>query len=151
MNKRIALSIFISVSVLLTGCGSKQVENPSATNTQNNKDTIIINQTAQKKANEIKNSAVPNFAEIYNNTVEIDVNFDTKGMYSNKAIEIKDGKMLSDILTMIGKSQLITDESKIKNMSGMATKSNNFTLVRRDGSKRKSNLLLMIPHLQLGI
>lgn len=150
MNKRIALSIFISISVLLTGCGSKQVENPSVTNTQNNEEKTIINQTVQKKVNEIKNSAVPNFKGIYNNTVEIDVNFDANGMYSNKATKIKDSKMLSDILTMIGKSQLITDESKIKNMSGMATKNNSLILVGRDGSKKEINFAFDDPAFAVG-
>ncbi len=150
MNKRIALSIFISISILLTGCGSKQVEKPSVTNTQNNGEKIIINQTAQKKANEIKKSAVPNFEGIYNNTVEIDVNFDSNGMYSNKAIIIKDGKMLGDILTMIGKSQLITDESKIKNMSGMATKNNSLILIGRDGSKKEIKFAFDDPAFAVG-
>lgn len=150
MNKRIALSIFILISVLLTGCGSKQVENPSVTNTQNNEEKIIINQTSQKKANEVKNFAVPNFEGIYNNTVEIDVNFDPNGMYSNKAIRIKDGKMLSDILTMIGESQLITDESKIKNMSGMATKNNSLILVGRDGSKKEIKFAFDDPAFAVG-
>ena len=44
-------------------------------------------------------------------------------MYSKfKTIKISDYKLLSDILTIIGKSQVIMDETKINNLSGMATK-----------------------------
>ncbi|KLU64137.1 hypothetical protein DEAC_c39520 [Desulfosporosinus acididurans] len=148
MNKRIALSIVISLSVLLTGCGSKQVENPSGT--QNIEKKTIANLTAQKKANEIKNSVVPNFEGIYNNTVEIDVNFSSNGMYNNEAITIKDCKMLSDILTMIGKSQLVTNESKIKTMSGIATKNNRLILVGRDGSKKEIKFAFDDPAFAVG-
>lgn len=51
-----------------------------------NNEKIVINQTAPKKANDIKNSAVPDFQVLFNNTLEIDVN------YINK-IEIKLSKM----------------------------------------------------------
>jgi len=91
----------------------------------------------QKKASEIKNSEVPNFEELYANTVEIDVNFDPDGLYGgHKTIKIKDGKIISDIMTMIGESHAIKDDSQINNMSGMATRNNSLTLVAKDGSRR---------------
>lgn len=116
-----------------------------------NNEKIVINQTAQKGRNDIKNSAVPNFEEIYNSTIEIDVNFASNSMYgNNKNIEIKDGKMLSDILSMIGKSQLITDESKIKSMSGMAAKDNKLILIAKDGNKTEIKFAFDDPAFAVG-
>lgn len=144
-KKALIVQIIVVLGILsiLTSCSQvKNIENDEIT---------VINQTAQKKASDIKNSAIPNFEEIYNSTVEIDINFDSNGMYSsNKAIKIKDGKMLSDILTMIGKSQLIMDESKIRNMSGMATKNNNLILVARDGSKNEIKFAFDDPAFAVG-
>lgn len=135
--------VILGILPILTGCSHVK-------NTKDHEITVI-NQTSQKKASNIKNSAVPNFEEIYNSTVEIDINFDSNGMYgNNKTIKIKDGKMLSDILTMIGKSQLIMDESKIKNMSGMATKNNKLILFARDGSKNEIKFAFDDPAFAVG-
>ena len=149
LKKVFIVWIIVGIFSILTGCS--QVNNiKNEENNIKNEEKTIINQTAQKKVNEIKNSAVPNFEGIYNNTVGIDVNFDSNGMYSNKATKIKDGKMLSDILTMIGKSQLITNESKIKDMSGMATKNNKLILVSGDGSKKEINFAFDDPAFAVG-
>lgn len=142
-NSLIRSIVIFGIVSILTGCSyEKNIRNDEIT---------IVNQTAQKKINEIKNSSVPNFQEIYDNTVEIDVNFDSHGMYrNNKVIKIKDTKMRSDILTMIGKSQLITDDSKIKNMSGMATKNNNLILALSDGSKKEIQFAFDDPAFAVG-
>ncbi|MFL0268961.1 DUF4830 domain-containing protein [Candidatus Clostridium radicumherbarum] len=135
MNKKIyivQLILILGVSSVLTGCSPAKNSNPTKS-----EEITVINPTAQKEVNEIKTSSVPNFQGIYNNTIEIDVKFDSSSMYSNKAVKIKDGKMISDILTMIGKSQLIQDESKINNMSGMAAKNNSMILVQSDKSKKE--------------
>lgn len=135
MYKKLLIALLIvvlGVSSTLTGC--LPVKNSKPTKSE---EITVINPTAQKEASDIKTSAVPNFQEIYNNTVEIDVSFDSSGMYNNKTIKIKDSKMISDILIMIGKSQLIKDESKINNMSGMATKSNSLILTQVDKSKKE--------------
>lgn len=117
--------IIIGIFTVLSGCNSvKSRENGSKK---------IVNQTTQEKVTEVKISEIPNFEELYKETIEIDVYSDPDGM--EEAIKIKDVKMVSDILMMIGKSQLITDESKIKNMSGMATKNNKFILIKKSGIK----------------
>lgn len=115
------------------------------------REKIIANQTAQKEVNQIKDSAVPDFEAIYNNTVEIEVNFDPNGMYRDfRAIKIKDSKMLSDILTMIGKSQLITDESETNNMSGMATRENRLILTSEDGNRKEIKFAFDDPAFAVG-
>lgn len=135
LKKVFIVWIIVGIFSILTGCSQvKNIKNEE--NNLKNEEKIIANQTAQKKVNEIKNSAVPDFSEIYDSTVEIDVNFDSNGMYSKfKTIKISDYKLLSDILTMIGKSQVITNE--IKKMSGIATENNSLTLIASDGSKRE--------------
>ena len=135
--------VILSILSLSTGCSrTKNIENDEKT---------VINQTEQNKARYTESFAVPNFLGLYDNTVEINIKFDPNGMYSsNKTIKIKDAKMLSDILTMIGKSQLITDESKIKNMSGMTTKDNSLILVERDGSKKEIKFAFDDPAFAVG-
>ena len=136
------LHILLIVGLLAGLAGCSQVSN---------EEKIIANQTAQKEVNEIKDSAVPDFEAIYNNTVEIEVNFDPNGMYRDfRAIKIKDSKMLSDILTMIGKSQLITDESKINNMSGMATRENRLILTFEDGNRKEIKFAFDDPAFAVG-
>ncbi|ODA41642.1 DUF4829 domain-containing protein [Desulfosporosinus sp. BG] len=146
------LTVWIIIMVFtLTGCS--QETNSQETKIENeeiSKELTIVNQTAQKKVNEMKNSAVPNFEEIYKNTVEIDVNFDSEGMFRTYKAKIADNKMLSDILTMIGKSQLIKDESKIKKMSGMATKNNSLILVAGNGSKKEIKFAFDDPAFAVG-
>lgn len=136
------LHILLIVGLLAGLAGCSQISN---------EEKIIANQTAQKEVNEIKDSAVPEFEAIYNNTVEIEVNFDTNGMYRDfQAIKIKDGKMLSDILTMIGKSQLITDESETNNMSGMATRENRLILTFEDGNRKEIKFAFDDPAFAVG-
>ncbi|NLB51861.1 MAG: DUF4829 domain-containing protein [Syntrophomonadaceae bacterium] len=141
MFKKI-LHMMIIIGIVAGFAGCSQVSNDENT---------ITNQTAQKEANEITDSAVPDFEKIYNNTVEIEVNFDPNGMYRDfQTIKIKDGKMLSAILTMIGKSQIITDESKTNNMSGMATRENRLILAARDGSKKEIKFAFDDPAFAVG-
>lgn len=139
----VRIIVILSILALSIGCSrEKNIEND---------EKPVINQTEQIKPRDTESFAVPNFQGMYDNTVEIDIKFDPNGMYrSNKAIKIKDAKMLSDILTMIGKSQLITDESKIKNMSGMATKDNSLILVERDGSKKEIKFAFDDPAFAVG-
>lgn len=145
-----ALVVAITASVCLISNPRTDGE-PDLKPDLKNEELTIINQTAQKKINEIKNSAIPNFAEIYNNTAEIAINFDSNGMYrSLKAIDIKDGKIISDILTMIGESQIITDESKINHMSGMASRNNSLILVASDGSKKEIKFAFDDPAFAIG-
>lgn len=126
LKKVLHILIIISLAVGLTGCS------------QTINEEKIISGQAQKEANEVKDSAVPDFETIYDNTVEIQVTFDPNGMYRGfQAIKIQDGKMLSDILAMIGKSQVITDESEVNDMSGMATKDNRLILIAKDGSQKE--------------
>jgi hypothetical protein len=141
----VQLIVVLVVSSTLAGC--VPVKNSKPTKSE---EITVINPTAEKKVNDIKTSAVPSFQGIYNNTVEIDVKFDSSGMYSNKAVKIKDGKMISDILAMIGKSQLIQDESKINNMSGMAAKNNSMILVQMDKSKKEIKFAFDDPAFAFG-
>jgi hypothetical protein len=106
------IGIIIGIFTLLTGCTSvKNIEDEEKT---------IINQTSKEMLNEV---------------AEIDIKFDSDVM-DKDIIKIKDVKMVSDILMMIGKSKIITDESKIKNMSGMATKNSKLIIIEENGSKR---------------
>lgn len=115
-----------------------------------NEDIIIAYQT-QKNANTVKDSAIPDFAALYANTVEIAINFDSNGIYGGcKAIDIKDGKIISDILTMIGESHPISDESKINNMSGMAAGNNSLMLIAGDGSKKEIKFAYDDPAFAVG-
>lgn len=147
----IIITLFFTIILALTSCS--QEKNPHEEKTIKNeeiaKEVSIVNQTAQKKANAVQNSAIPNFAELYSNTVEIDVNFDPNGMFRTCKVEIQDKAILSDILTMIGQSQLIKDESKIKKMSGMAT-NNSLLLVTEDGSKKEIQFAFDDPALAVG-
>ncbi|HBV88661.1 MAG TPA: DUF4830 domain-containing protein [Desulfosporosinus sp.] len=146
IKKSFAVWIIISMVFTLTGC-SQETKIKSEIISE---EISIVNQTAQKKINEIDNSAVPNFEELYKNTVEIDVNFDSKGMFGTYEAKIEDNKMLSDILRMIGKSQLIKDESKINKMSGMATKNNSLILVAGNGSKKEIKFAFDDPAFAVG-
>ena len=83
------IHMLLIVSLLFGFAGCSLVGNDGKT---------VSNQAAQKEANGIKDSAVPDFDEMYNSTVEIEVNFDPNGMYKDfQAIKINDGKMLTDI------------------------------------------------------
>ncbi len=155
MFKKVFLRlILIVVFAILIGCSEAQSIKNEEKNIKN-EEKIILNQTAEKKVNQIKNSAIPDFEEIYESTVEIDVKFDPETVTFNsnggfESTKIKDNKMLSDILTMIGNSELITDESKINNMSGMATKNNYLILVASDGSKKEINFAFDDPAFAVG-
>lgn len=130
----------------LTGC-SQETE---IKNEKISEEISIVNQTARNKVNEINNSAIPNFEELYKNTVEIDVNFDSEGMFGTYKAKIEDNKILSDILTMIGNSQLIKDESRIDKMSGMATKNNSLILVAGNGSRKEIKFAFDDPAFAVG-
>jgi hypothetical protein len=136
------IHMLLIVSLLFGFAGCSLVGNDGKT---------VSNQAAQKEANGIKDSAVPDFDEMYNSTVEIEVNFDPNGMYKDfQAIKINDGKMLSDILAMIGKSQVIDDESEINNMSGMAAKENRLILKASDGNKKEIKFAFDDPAFAVG-
>ena len=123
MLKKVLHMLFIA-SLLVGLAGCSQVSLGGKT---------VSKQAAQKEVNGITDSAVPDFDEMYNSTVEIEVNFDPNGMYKDfQAIKINDGKMLSDILAMIGKSQVIDDETEINNMSGMAAQDTRVLLKASD-------------------
>jgi hypothetical protein len=128
---------------ILTGCTNSE--------RLKNNEKMVVNQPVPQKVKDIENSKAHSLEEILNNTTGIDVNFDSTEVYSsNKAIVIKDEKMLKDILTMIGESQLIKDESKIANMSGMAAKSNKLTLAQRDGSNIEIKFVFDDPAFAVG-
>lgn len=116
-----------------------------------NEELTITNQTAQKKPNEIKQSEIADFDKIYANTVEIIIDFDSDSIYRGpEAVDIKDNTIISDILTMIGKSHIITDESKLKNMSGMAARNNSMILISADGSKKEIKFAFDDPAFAVG-
>ena len=151
LKKVFTVWIILSLVFTITGCSQEMYsQETKIKNKEISEELSIVNQTAQKKINEIKNSVVPNFEEIYNNTVEIDVNFNSEGMYGAYKAKIADNKMLSDILTMIGKSQLIEDESKIKKISGMATKNNRLILVAGNGSTKEIKFAFDDPAFAVG-
>ncbi len=129
VKKVLSLCIIISILIIAAGCSAKKTEEINLQKT--------IEGTAQKSANEIKNSAIPGFEELYKDTSEIEIKYALDGVSGEELIRIKDGKILSDILTMIGKSELITDESKIRNMSGMASKGNSLLFVTQKGDKKE--------------
>lgn len=140
MVRIIAILGILSISA---GCSrTKNIEEAPKT---------VISQAVQKETSDIGNSGIMGFKGIFDNTEEIDINFDSNGGYSDKqGVKIKDAKMLSDILTMIGKSQLIMDESKVNNMSGMATKNNSLILVEKDGSKKEIKFAFDDPAFAIG-
>jgi hypothetical protein len=145
IKKEVIVRIIVSLGIISISTGCSDVKNIG------NVEKTVINQTVQKETSDIESFTVPNFKGIYDNTVEVDINFESNGMYSsNKGIKIKDAKMLSDVLTMIGKSQLITDESKISNMSGMATKNNSLMLVEKNGSKKEIKFAFDDPAFAVG-
>jgi hypothetical protein len=149
-RKVLLVLILIGIFAILIGCSEEKNIQNEEKNTKN-EEKIILNQTAQKKVNAIKDSAIPNFEEMYDSTVEIDIAFDLDGTYSEfKTIKIKDNKILSDILTMIGKGQLIMDETKINNMSGMAAKNNSLLLVASNGSTKEINFAFDDPAFAVG-
>lgn len=144
IKKVLVLWIGIGLISIMAGCVSVK----NATTTEKT-DIQYISQ--QENANAIKDPAVPGFEGIYNDTVEIDVSFNSNGMYREfKPIQIKDGKMISDILTMIRNSVSISDESKIKNMSGMAEKNNKLIFVTRNGSKKELTFAFDDPAFAVG-
>lgn len=140
MHKNVLrIVIVIGIFTLLTGCASvKNIEN---------EEKIIINQTSKEELKEVEHSEIPNFQEMYNETIEIDISFDPETM--EKGIKIKDTKIVTDIMMMIGKSKLITDDSKIKNMSGMTTK-NKLILIENDGTKNSISFSFDDPAFAVG-
>ena len=132
------------ILVLLTGC---------VTNTnKENENKTVENQTSMEVVNSIKNSVITDFEELYNNTIEIEVNFDTQliSFGSTRNVKIKDCRMISDILTMIGKAELITDESSIKNMSGMAAKNNKMIFIQQTVNKKEIVFAFDDPAFEVG-
>lgn len=140
MMRIIAILGILSISA---GCSStKNIEEAPKT---------VISQAVQKETSDIGNSGILELKGVFDNTEEIDINFDSNGGYSDKQdVKIKDAKMLSDILAMIGKSQLITNESKVNNMSGMATRNNSLILVEKDGSKKEIKFAYDDPAFAVG-
>ncbi|MCX7745840.1 MAG: DUF4829 domain-containing protein [Clostridia bacterium] len=127
------------------GCGS--IENAKIT------DKTKVLQTSQKQVNhDIKSANIPGFEKIYKDTVEIEIQFDSNGVYwgEGKPVQIKDSKVISDIFTMIGQSTLITDESKIKNMSGMAAKNNRLIFTKKNGETKEITFAFDDPAFALG-
>lgn len=151
LKKVFTVWIIITMVFTLTGCSPEKIsQETKIKNEEISAEISIVNQTAQKKVNEIINSALPNFEEIYKNTVEIDVNFDSGGMFRTSKAKIADNKIMSDILTMIGNSQLIKDESNINKMSGMATKNNRLILVAGSGSTTEIKFAFDDPAFAVG-
>lgn len=144
LKKNLFVGICLGMVIIFTSCGStKSTVGTESTNTQQI--------SKQEKPNEIKDSAGPGFEGIYNDTVEVGIGFNSNGMYSGfKPIQIKDGKMISDIFTMIGNSVSISDESKIQNMSGMAEKNNKLIFVTRNGSKKEITFAFDDPAFAVG-
>lgn len=144
LSESILINIFLGIVITFTSYSSANTTaEPVSTN---------IQQVFQPdKSSEAKNPAVQGLEGINNDTVEINVVFSSNGMYSGiKPIQIKDGKMLSDIITMINKSKLISDEAKINNMSGMAEKNNKLIFVARDGSKNEITFAFDDPAFSVG-
>lgn len=133
MHKRVmSQCLAIGLIILLTGCGA--IKNEIKVDQPKTKGF-----TPQQVQKEKMNANMPGFDGILKNTVEININFDMNGVYwaGGKPIQIKDSKIISDILTMVGESELLTDESKINNMSGMAKKNNKLVLVNQNKGKKE--------------
>lgn len=128
IKKRSIIMVVTIIFSMFTGCvKSTEIRDVQKT---------IENQTALKAKSSIENSAIPNFEELYNNTVMINVDFDSEaGGGLIDSVKIEDYKMISDVLTMIGKSQLISDASRIKDMS--AAKNNKMIFSLGNGSKKE--------------
>ncbi|WP_027629377.1 hypothetical protein [Ruminiclostridium cellobioparum] len=86
LKKNLFVGICLGMVIIFTSCGStKSTVGTESTNTQQI--------SKQEKPNAIKDSAVPGFEGIYNDTVEIDVSFNSNGMYREfKLTQIKDSK-----------------------------------------------------------
>ncbi len=132
-KKVLSVCIIISVLTIAAGCSSKKAEVTDLQKT--------IEGTAQKTTNEIKNSAIPGFEETYKDIAEIDIKFASDGVPGDGLIKIKDGKIISDMLTMIGKSELITDESKIKDIGGAASRGKSLIFITQKGDKKEIEFL----------
>ncbi len=132
-KKVLSVCIIISVLTIAAGCSCKKAEVTDLQKT--------IEGTAQKTTNEVKNSAIPGFEELYKDTAEIDIKFASDGEPGERLIKIKDGKIISDMLTMIGKSELITDESKIKDIGGAASRGKSLIFITQKGGKKEIEFL----------
>jgi hypothetical protein len=144
LKRNLIAGICLGLVIIITSCDS--TKNVTVVGNKN------IQHTSQKnKSDETKNFAVPGFERIYNNIIEIDINFNSNGMYNGiKPIQIRDSKILSDILSMLGKSELITDESKIQNMSGMVEKNNKLIFVTQNGNKKEITFAFDDPAFEVG-
>lgn len=132
-KKVLSLCIIISVLTIAAGCSSKKAEVTDLQQT--------IEGTAQKTTNEVKNSAIPGFKELYKDTVEIDIKFASDGVPGEGLIQIKDSKIISDMLEMIGKSELITDESKISSFSNPTANEKSLIFITKKGDKKEIKFL----------
>lgn len=72
------ICIAIVAAMTVSVCLISNTRTNSATVLKHGK-LIITNQTAQNRVNEVKGSAIPNFAELSANT---EINFDSNGVYS---------------------------------------------------------------------
>lgn len=103
---------------------------PSVIDLDNNSnDSSNTNETGEQPQNRV--TIVKDIGDILN----IDVIFDkdTNHWAEVPEVSIKDGKMINDILSMIQVSLPVTDESKFKDMSGMASKDNKLVLAGKNG------------------
>jgi hypothetical protein len=145
MHKQIFLTcVSIVMTMVITSCGT--AENPATIEN-------IDSQTSQENTvKQIINPSIPGFEKIYKEITQIDVNFDKNGVYrgESNSIHIKDNKMISDILSMIEQSEVLSDESKIKNMSGMATKNNKLILYEQNGNRKEITFAFDDPAFALG-
>lgn len=128
IKKVLSLCIIILILTIAAGCSSKKAEVINLQKT--------IEGTAQKSQNEVKNSAIPGFEDLYKDTTEIDIKFASDGVPGEGLIQIKDGKIISDMLAMIGKSELITDESKTSNFSNPAANEKSLIFIMKKGDKK---------------
>jgi len=132
MSKKYLLIVVVLSFIIIAGCGN--IETSKST-----KSSEVKKVSQHTPLKEIKESKIPGFKDKFNNIVKLEINFDPNGSYYRviKPIQIEDSKIIFDILTMISQSNLISDESKINSMSGMATKNNKLFFINKNGLKKE--------------
>ena len=98
-------------------------------------------------------ATMTDFGEKHKEITEIDVMFDSNVVYWNgqpKPMQIKNRKMITDILSMITQSRLLRDESNVEHMSGMASRHNKMLLIAKDNSQKEITFVYDDPAFAVG-
>lgn len=124
-------SILLVGTLLFAGCNTEKKPEAAQEKTRD--------VTENKPHKESDLAVNPVLEEKLKGIIKVDISYDMDSPYfvEPTPAHIEDSKMLRDIIQMLSQSKPLVDETKIKSMSGMASKDNKLLLTAKDGSKKE--------------